>query len=73
MANLMLKYLPTALLRRHCRDVNYWNHSHADSTVFSGYFSGVYTVQELEAAGLWDRLEAKIQSLGGCEAINYHY
>jgi len=40
--------------------------SHADGQVFEIFARDGHTVDELEAAGLWDRLEAEAQAQGTC-------
>jgi hypothetical protein len=64
---LTLKYLPKPLLGKYCLDkLN--NRTHAQSDVFK-VFEGRYTVFQLELMGLWNRMDAKIASLGGCGNI----
>ena len=64
---LALEFLPMYLLEIHCRD-KAANRSHADSSVFET-FNRNYTVAQLEAMNLWQRLDDKVASLGGCANI----
>lgn len=64
---LALEFLPNYLLELHCRD-KASNKSHANSEVFQT-FSRNYTVSQLEAQNLWQRLDDKVASLGGCANI----
>lgn len=66
---LALIYLPTYLLRQHCGDLAA-GRSHANSTV-AAVFSRWYTVAELEALQLWQRLDARVAVLGGCANVPY--
>jgi hypothetical protein len=36
-----------------------------------GQFQVAYTVAEMEAKGLWEAIEAKIPTVGNCEALGY--
>ena len=65
---LALQYLPDGLLDHHCRDLAA-RLDHAHSEVYRD-FSDNYTLQELEAANLWGRMDAKIASMGGCANIH---
>ena len=65
---LALQYLPAWLMRRHCDD-RAVGRNHANSLVARA-FDRNYTVAELEAMRLWERLDEKIASLGGCNAID---
>lgn len=64
---LALIHLPDSLLRAHCADVAA-GRNHASSDVYQT-FSRWYSVAELEAMGLWNRLDAKVTSFGGCGYI----
>ena len=64
---LALQYLPNGLLHMHCNDLQA-GLDHANSSVYS-FFHNVYTVAELEAAGLWTSMDAKIAGFGGCSSI----
>jgi len=66
---LAIQYLPNLLLHHHCYDLAH-GLSHANSTVFTSDFqNSLYTVADLEAAHLWQRMDAKIAQLGGCANI----
>lgn len=67
-ADLTITYLPHGLLRVHCTDMAYGN-DHAASDVVRFYLGLFYSVAELEAIGLWTRMDAKIAGLGGCDKI----
>lgn len=64
---LLIKYLPTAVLRARCVDFAKGN-SREDSYILNNYagLGTFYSVAELEAINFWDRMDAKIASLGGC-------
>jgi hypothetical protein len=64
---LALEFLPLYILKKHCED-KAANKNHADSSVFE-IFKKNYTVNQLEAMNLWQRMDAKISALGGCNAI----
>lgn len=64
---LALIYLPNYLLRQHCADQQA-GRDHAQSDVFET-LSLTYTVEDLEAARLWERMDEKIASFGGCDHI----
>jgi hypothetical protein len=64
---LALIYLPNALLQAHCADLAA-GRGHAASDVFA-MFSRWYSVTQLEGMGLWNRLDAKVASFGGCASI----
>ncbi|MCH2195044.1 hypothetical protein [Kordia sp.] len=58
-------------MKAHCRD-KVANKSHAESEVFDT--SGRdYSVAQLEARNLWEHLETKINSLGGCNMLPKSY
>jgi len=66
---LALEHLNLRLLRYHCDDVEQGK-DHANSSVYkSTGFSKIYTVEALEMANLWERIEQKISDLGGCQNI----
>jgi len=67
-AELTIEYLPLELLKHHCLDVAL-NKDHASSLVYNSNFASAYTVAELEALQLWENIEAKITSLGGCNNL----
>lgn len=64
---LALVYLPSYLLKKHCRDLSLGN-THQNSLVLE-IFARYYTVADLEAGNLWNRMDSKITSLGGCNSI----
>ncbi len=64
---LALIFLPNYVLKKHCED-KAANRSHANSEVFE-IFQRNYTVAQLEALNLWQRMETKITSLGGCNMV----
>ena len=64
---LAITYLPNYLLYKHCSDIAA-GRSHADSEVYE-VFNRNYTVSQLEAEELWERLDEKIESFGGCSNI----
>ena len=68
-----VQYLSNELLSRYCAD-KAANKTHANGSVFqfftgSGYYSAnpYYTVQQLEAMKLWDKLAAKAANLNYCK------
>ena len=61
---LGLQYLSDFLLRRRCDDVDS-GVGRAESEVFAS-LSKYWSLQELEAMQLWDRLDEKLTLLGGC-------
>jgi hypothetical protein len=63
---LAIQYLPNYLLRNHCEDLAA-GRSHAESHVVETLSN--YTVAELEAAQLWQRMDAKIAGMGGCANV----
>ena len=64
---LALVHLPDYLLHLYCSDIAA-GRSHAQSDVYR-VFEHLYTVAELEAMNLWDRLDQKVASFGGCQYI----
>ena len=64
---LALVHLPTAVLTRHCADLADGG-DHDSSRVYEVFYRH-YSVSALEAANLWQRLDDKIASLGGCDSI----
>lgn len=66
---LALVYLTPYLLRLHCNDLAA-GRDHAASTLAQA-FSQWYTVSQLESMNLWQNIEAKIASLGGCGNVPY--
>jgi hypothetical protein len=64
---LAIEYLPHALLHRHCADLAA-GLGHGASAVYD-LFRNHYTLAELEAGALWQRLDAKLVELGGCGSV----
>lgn len=64
---LAVQYLPNYLLHQRCSDIAN-NKTHAGGEVYAT-LSRNYTVAQLEALRLWDRLDAKIASFGGCAHV----
>ncbi len=63
----ILRRLPDQLLERRCRDLRDGS-SPGDGEV-SEVFGDRYSLAELEAEHLWERLDAEIARRGGCSAI----
>jgi hypothetical protein len=68
MAALVQEYLPDLLLRKRCEDIES-GANHQDSEVYNSFLKEYYSVEELEALILWERLDTKIADLGGCALI----
>ena len=68
-SDLAIKYLPRILLSQRCRDIRE-GRSRSKSLVWSWAGFPNYSVEELEAMNLWDRIDAKIDGLGGCPIEN---
>ena len=66
---VLIQYLPNALLHMHCGDIASGTARTVNSSVYAVNFYQWYTVADLEANGLWDRLDAKVASFGGCGHI----
>lgn len=67
-SDLALEYLPLCMLKDYCElDTPTTPHDH--SKLYTGFMQGSYTVQELEAMHLWEKVQDKVNSLGGCNAI----
>lgn len=64
---LALIHLPDMLLHSHCNDIAA-GRNHAQSDVYA-LFSRWHSVQELEDINLWQRLDEKIATFGGCDYI----
>lgn len=64
---LALTHLPDYLLHIRCEDIAA-DLSRPESGVFDTFIR-FYTVAELEEVNLWERLDAKIESFGGCEHL----
>jgi hypothetical protein len=69
-ADLRIQYLPVRMLATYGTNGDAAK-PHHQQEVYSHYFETTYTVAELEAKNFWPNLEAKVQSLGGCENISY--
>ena len=68
---LAIKYLPHILLTNRCSDHKSGN-SHENSYIYNNYL-GLYrthSLEELEAINFWDRMDTKIDNLGGCPISN---
>lgn len=63
---MIIEHLPRVILLLHCEDIANGK-SHPASKVRD--FLSKYTLEELEEFGLWEKIEAKIAALGGCENI----
>jgi hypothetical protein len=66
-SKLAVEYLPYALLELYCADLKA-NKTHANGSVFAA-LQKHYTLAELDAEDIWLRMDAKIQTLGGCQNI----
>lgn len=64
---LALVYLPNYLLHAYCGDMA-GGKGHGNGQVFD-IFSRNYTVAQLEAEHLWEKMDAKIASFGGCAHV----
>ena len=65
---LAIKHLPNLLLHYHCDDLSH-GRSHANGTVFTSIFqNSPFTVSDLEAAQLWQRMDVKIAQRGALRA-----
>lgn len=62
---LAIDYLPMPVLWAYCHD-RAAGRSHADGEVYNEIFKPVYTLAELNAAQLWNRMDEKIAALGLC-------
>ena len=69
LSDLAIKYLPRILLVQRCRDIR---EGRSGSKSLALNFAGFpnYSVEELEAMNLLDRIDAKIDGLGGCPIEN---
>jgi hypothetical protein len=65
--DLAIKYLPINLLNDYAQDVAAWQ-KHENGKVFDGLKSR-YTMAELDAAKLWQRLDARLGELGGPQKV----
>ncbi len=64
-----LKYISLRLLRNYCNDGA--DKPHAEGEVFQK-FSHLYSIEELEAQQLWKKMDDKLKSIGGCDAVPYY-
>jgi hypothetical protein len=64
---LTIERLPAEIVASHCRD-RVQGKSPAESSVYQP-FRFNYSVQDLQKLELWERLEEKVKSLGGCTHI----
>jgi len=62
---LAIPYLPMYLLYRYCDD-KAAGRSHAEGHVYNWIFKPNYTLSELTDAHLWERMDEKLATLGGC-------
>lgn len=65
---LGIKHLSNRVLHRRCDDMRNGITNRAASSVYADV-QRIYTVGELEAMDLWNRLDAKIAELGGCSKL----
>jgi hypothetical protein len=68
---LALNYLPNHYLRDYTIDTII-GRAHSDGLLYA-HFSNYYSVSYLESTGLWDRLEQKVNSIGGYSTIFSYY
>jgi hypothetical protein len=64
-SELTIEYLPIELLQHYCWDLAA-NNSHVSGWVYNNHFAKHYTVAQLEAQQLWQKMDAKLTMLGGC-------
>ena len=62
---LLLTYIPDELIGVYCSDIDRQS-DHASGRVYRDVFKLTHTVAELEARGLWTRMDAKLAARGGC-------
>jgi hypothetical protein len=70
-AELSIQFLSNYLLRLHCADLAA-GRAPAQSQVFDPQYGGLglyYTVAQLQAQQLWQRLDAKLTAIGGCANV----
>ena len=65
---LAVEYLPYKLLEIHCQDKSEGNRPE-NSKLYNEIFRNHLSLKELNAFGFWDRLDAKINRLGGCKNL----
>jgi hypothetical protein len=61
--DLELKYISYNLLSLHCGDLS------GGTTKVADYFKPTYTVADLKAAKLWERIAEKLAAAGGCPVV----
>jgi len=66
---LAVQYLPDHLLWSHCQDHYDGTERAHDVSRVHDYLKKWYTVAELEATGLWSRIDQRIVQRGGCPNI----
>jgi hypothetical protein len=64
---LSITWLPNYLLHKYCSDIAA-SKTHASGEVFDT-LSRTYTVAQLEALSLWNRMDTKIAGFGGCAHV----
>jgi hypothetical protein len=65
---LVVEYIPNEILKIHCDDL-YNGRSHEEGRLYQEIFKDHISFEELNAFGFWDRIEKKIEKLGGCENL----
>jgi hypothetical protein len=65
--DLAIKYLPIDLLNDYAQDVAAWK-THENGKVFHN-LKGTYSMAELDATKLWQRLDARLGELGGPQKV----
>lgn len=70
--DVVIEYLPMILLATYVRDKAN-GRTHANSYIATEIFVKAYTVHQLEQLHLWHRMDEKIASLGGPDAIPLYY
>jgi hypothetical protein len=70
--DVVIEYLPTILLALYVRDKKNGS-THANSYIATEVFAPTYSAHHLEQLHLWHRMDEKIASLGGPDAIPTYY
>ena len=65
---LAVEYIPKELLKIYCDDLQRGK-THEEGRMYNEIFREHIPLYELNALGFWDRLDIKIDSIGGCEEI----
>jgi len=65
---LAVEYLPKELLKIYCDDL-IKNKTHENGRIYNEIFRNHLSLKELDSFGFWERLQNKIDGLGGCEEI----